>query len=171
MSSMRYVSSMNNPAPETDVVNVFWDTSGVKVYDGRCLERLTRAALAHPWHRARACMHRSVESPLQEMIIALTRDCVFSPHRHPQKEESIHMIDGELTVVVYSDDGRETRRISLTPVSIFAYRLCEHSYHTVIPRSDVVIYHETTSGPWSPQDTEVASWAPTDPVDLRKFLK
>jgi hypothetical protein len=35
-------------------------------------------------------------------------------------------------------------------------------FHTLIIRSDVLVFHETTNGPFDRRDTVFAPWAPQD---------
>jgi len=44
----------------------------------------------------------------------------------------------------------------------FLYRLDEPRWHTVVALTDWVIMHETTRGPFRPEDTESATWAPEE---------
>jgi len=38
----------------------------------------------------------------------------------------------------------------------------EPVFHTLIIRSDVLVFHETTNGPFDRKDTVFAPWAPED---------
>ena len=42
----------------------------------------------------------------------------------------------------------------------FFYRIAEPIYHTLIIRSDVLVFHETTSGPFQREQTVLAPWSP-----------
>jgi hypothetical protein len=44
----------------------------------------------------------------------------------------------------------------------FYYRSDAQAYHTLIIRSDVLVFHETTQGPFRREDTVFATWAPED---------
>ncbi|MBX9633944.1 MAG: hypothetical protein K2X44_03095, partial [Magnetospirillum sp.] len=44
----------------------------------------------------------------------------------------------------------------------YYFRLSESRYHTMVVRSDVVVYHEITGGPFNRADTQFAPWAPSD---------
>jgi cupin fold WbuC family metalloprotein len=99
------------------------------------------------------------------MIISLDRDTYIRPHRHAGKSESFHIIDGELTVVLFDDDGRVTQTIEMGPYHTgmaFYYRLMHATFHSVLVNSAQVIFHETTNGPFDPADTEYPEWAPPE---------
>jgi glucose-6-phosphate isomerase len=118
-------------------------------------------------------MHRSTEEPVQEMIIALRRDALFGPHRHHNKTESFHVIEGRLTVLLFSEIGDLDQTIDLgAPFegASFCYRLSAPIYHSVIPQSDLVVFSETTLGPFRKADTDLAPWAPEYGEELRTFF-
>lgn len=144
--------------------NVFRNTSDVAKVNAEYFEMLKRQAQGHKLQRARFCLHRDNNDPVHEMVIALTDKCQFPPHRHPHKQESIHIVDGELDVTLFNEDGTTREVIHLRRDTTFAYRLCEPIFHTISARSPTAIYYETTSGPWSPEDTELAPWQTLDEV-------
>jgi hypothetical protein len=53
----------------------------------------------------------------------------------------------------------------------FYYRLNEAHYHAILPRTPLIIFHETTTGPFSKNDVQFADWAPREPAELRDFLE
>ena len=119
--------------------------------------------------RARVCTHPDTADGLHEMLIVHSRGAYVPPHRHVGKSESFHMIEGELDVVIFENDGAVKEIISLAAPSAnraddkpFYYRLSESYFHTVVPRSDVVVFHETTNGPFRREDTDFAAWAPAE---------
>lgn len=153
--------------------NVFHNTDDIAVVGPEWIERLKRIALESPLRRARLCLHRSGDDTLHEMIIALARDCLFQPHRHPFKSESFHMISGRLVVVLFKDDGTPTQSLLLSPPGqggVICYRLCTPTFHAVLPLDEVVVFHEVTNGPLVRNDAVLADWAPRSHDKLRLFL-
>ena len=68
-------------------------------------------------------------------------------------------------MVVFDDNGRIEKLMELGDYAsgrTFYYRMTEPSFHTLIIRSDVLVFHETTDGPFDRKDTLFASWAPED---------
>lgn len=115
--------------------------------------------------RARLCAHTSPSDPLHEMIICLARGTYIRPHRHDAKSESFHIIEGELDVVLFEDDGaiREVIRMGpYTSGAVFYYRLSEPVFHSVLVRSPHVLFHETTGGPFDRRATAFAPWSPAE---------
>ena len=77
------------------------------------------------------------------------------------------MIEGSLKIVLFDDTGAIDQVIVMSAeradeaASVF-YRLSAPQYHTVIPLTDYVVFHETTNGPFRREDMEFASWAPAE---------
>jgi cupin fold WbuC family metalloprotein len=153
--------------------NVFHNTDDWALVGSDWIGRLKAAAMQSTQRRARLCLHRSGDDALHEMIIALCGDCLFQPHRHPNKTESFHAIEGRLGVVIYDREGTALRSLLLTPPGqggLICYRLCTPAFHAVLPLDDVVVFHEITNGPFRQGDAITAEWAPSEPGQLREFL-
>ena len=106
------------------------------------------------------------------MLICLARETYIRPHRHAGKSESFHMIDGELDVVLFHDDGAIREVIRMGPYQSrqpFFYRLMEPCFHTVLVSTPHAVFHETTNGPFDPADTEFASWAPAEGDEAEEY--
>lgn len=154
---------------------VLYSPGAITRVDRDDIGRLKAMAAKNPRRRIRLCAHPDTADPLHEMLIVHMRDAYVPPHRHPGKSESFHIIEGELTVVVFDEAGGVTDVIEMgAPDSgrAFYYRLSEPRYHTVIPTTDVVVFHEVTNGPFRRQDMEYAPWAPAedDRGAQREFL-
>ena len=136
--------------------------------------RLKTSAIESPLGRSRVCVHVDDAATVQEMILALRQDVLFRPHRHLTKTESLHMVEGALDVVVFDEGGTPIRGIQLAAIGSgrpFYYRLNEALYHAILPRTPLVVFHETTAGPFSKNDAQFADWAPQEPPQLRAFLE
>lgn len=127
---------------------------------------LKRKALANTRERVRLCAHRSNDDAVHEMLIVHTKGTYVPPHKHPGKSESFHMIEGDLDVVVFDNDGNILQVINMGEYgsgSRFYWRLSDSNYHMVIPRSEVVVFHETTSGPFILETSKsLAPWCPDE---------
>jgi cupin fold WbuC family metalloprotein len=154
--------------------NVFHSEHGAVGVSPDWIERLKKIALESPMRRARYCLHQSDEDLVHEMIIALARDCLFKPHKHRAKAESYHMIQGRMVFIMFDDEGKPIRVALLTPPGqggMIAFRIAESIYHAVLPLDELVVYQETTSGPFVKDEATVAPWAPNDIDELRRFLE
>ena len=143
---------------------VLYPDERVVVLNNRDMDRLKDAAAATARRRVRLCTHPGTDNALHEMIIVHARDIYVRPHRQRAgKSESLHMIEGELDVVLFDDAGGIIRVMAMGEARSgkpFYYRVDESFYHTVLIRSDAAIFHENTNGPFEPGDTEFAEWAP-----------
>lgn len=153
---------------------VFRTTDEVVEIGSGWLGTLKQAAEQSPLRRARVCLHVENDSAVQEMILVLCQDVLFRPHRHLNKTESFHIIEGELDVIVFDPDGKPIRTLRMGPPGsgrTFCYRLNSSLYHALLPRTPFVVFHETTAGPFRKDDAQFADWAPEDPTELRAFLE
>ena len=119
----------------------------------------------NPRRRIRVCAHRGVGDAVHEMLIVLARGCYIRPHKHRAKSESFHVVEGELEVVIFDEEGRITKRFSLGDYGSgagFYYRSDIPEFHTVLVKSEVAVFHETTRGPFNPDDNIMAPWSPEE---------
>src|SRR5262245_57250372 len=140
-------------------------SGGVVQVTAADLGAITERAIRSPRKRARLCAHPDAADPLHEMLICLARGTYVRPHRHEGKSESFHVIEGELDVVLFRDDGTVRDVIPMGPYAsgkAFFYRLTESCFHTVLVNTPHVLVHETTNGPFDPADTVFAPWAPAE---------
>jgi cupin fold WbuC family metalloprotein len=147
---------------------VYYADPAIAVAGQADIDRLKAIAAANPRRRARLCTHPGTDDALHEMIIVHSRGNYVPPHRHPGKSESFHVVEGELDVVVFAEDGAVKAHIRMgAPGSgkPFYYRLSEPWYHTVVPLSATVVFHEITNGPFRREDTVFAPWAPAETDD------
>ncbi len=115
--------------------------------------------------RSRICAHRGSSEALHEMLIVLARTTYIRPHKHLAKCESFHIIQGELDVVIFDNEGNIADVVQMGEFDsrrYFYYRLVDPLFHTVIVRSESVIFHETTNGPFKREDTVFAPWSPAE---------
>jgi len=129
------------------------------------IDILKAKALKNERKRIRLCAHRDVQDALHEMLIVQTKDVYIRPHKHINKSESFHIIEGELIVVIFDDIGRILQVVQMGEYLsglVTYYRLSDDYFHTVVPVSDIVVFHEITNGPFNPEDTIYPLWSPKD---------
>lgn len=153
----------------------FFATGEVIEISHKDLTQLKRAAMQDPLRRARLCLHHDHSDKVQEMVIAFCRSSYVRPHRHVDKSESFHVIEGDLAVVFFDDSGHVTRQIKMSQYGngqTFLYRLSTSLWHMALPLSEFVIIHETTPGPFIKDEREFATWAPdeADADGIKVFL-
>jgi cupin fold WbuC family metalloprotein len=157
--------------------NEVWiaDEEIVRIRDGD-VESLKGNLVTAPRGRIRICAHKSADDALHEMLIALKRSVYIRPHKHLNKNESFHIVEGLVDVVVLDDRGAIWDVVEMGDYGsgrAFYYRISAPYYHTLLIRSELLVVHETTTGPFRKQDTEFAVWAPeeTDAVAGEKFMR
>lgn len=135
----------------------------------REVDFVKKQALTNSRGRARICMHANSEEKLHEMLIAIRKDSYIPPHRHHNKAESLHVIEGAFTVVIFNNDGSIKKSIKLSSSDIFYYRLNAAHYHTLILHTPIVVLHEVTQGPFNKNDSDFAPFAPKEKE--KEFIK
>ena len=144
---------------------VFYAEGEIVTLGARDLESLKTQAGRNPRKRARLCTHIDVSDRLHEMIIVNFRDTYVRPHKNTNKPKSFQILEGMMDVIVFDDDGQPqgvTRLGSYGSGLPHYFRLHATRYHTLRTISDVLLFQETTIGPFWPGDTLFAPWAPKD---------
>ncbi|HLY65057.1 MAG TPA: WbuC family cupin fold metalloprotein [Chloroflexota bacterium] len=129
------------------------------------LAALKELASSNPRERVRLCIHSDVQANVHEMVIVHSRQVYVRPHKHANKSESYHLIEGSALAVMFDDEGAISDAVELGDAgsgTAFLYRLPANVYHCLVFKSDWVVFHETTSGPFNRADTVYAPWAPAD---------
>jgi len=119
----------------------------------------------NPRKRIRLCAHHQKEAALHEMLIVHSKNAYVRPHKHLGKTESMHIIQGLVDVVLFDDDGGIERVMSMGDSlsgKMFYYRMEVPAIHTLIVRSNVLVFHETTNGPFDKDTCFFPSWAPDE---------
>mgnify|MGYP001241321971 CR=1 FL=1 len=126
---------------------------------------LKNQAQNNPRKRIRLCTHLDVSDTLHEMFIVHTKDTYVRPHKHMNKSESLHVIEGTVDLFTFDETGNI---VGLTQLGDYAsgrsfyHRISESLYHTLVISSDTLIFHEVTNGPLNRADTVRAPWAPDE---------
>lgn len=119
--------------------------------------------------RVRINLHPDNADTLHEMFIAIRPDSYIRPHKHPHKSEAFHIVYGEVDIVIFEDNGRIQQVVPLAAGSrskAFYYRMSEPFFHTLMIKSDLLVVHEITNGPFVKDGTAFADFAPAEGTDL-----
>ncbi len=123
--------------------------------------------------RSRICAHVSPSALVHEMLIAHHRTCYVRPHRHPEKAESLLVVEGRARAVFFDDGGTVESVLELgePPHGTFAYHVGAGRYHSLLIESDWLIFLEVGQGPFSTTSSLFPDWAPdgNDPAAARDF--
>jgi cupin fold WbuC family metalloprotein len=130
------------------------------------MEMFQQMAARNARHRARLCTHKDNQNRIHEMLIALTGNAYIRPHRHVNKSESFHVIEGTAMVVFFDDTGKIEEFFEIG------------DYHSGKPfyyrnDSEKLVFHETTNGPFNRADTVLAPWSPedTDAAAVKAYME
>ena len=138
------------------------------------VEQIIEEASQSQRHMARLLMHFDHEDPVQEMLIAMGRNCAVMPNRSVGRSESLQVVQGELLLIIFDDNGNVVKRVEMRPAGsdkVFLYRLSSTPWHTMIPLSEIVVVHEALQGPFNNSSEPLPDWVPGDSQDLKQFLK
>ena len=128
------------------------------------LDTLKQMAKLNPRHRIRLCAHQTAKDEIHEMIIYHSKGTYVQPHMHIGKDESFHLICGEIDCVIFDNQSNVKKAIPMGNFSsgkTFFYRIPANTYHTQIFKKDT-FFHEVTKGPFNRNETVTATWAPCE---------
>lgn len=101
----------------------------------------------------RICLHNNRNSNLHNMINLIYKKEENIPHKHVHKSEIYHIIKGRMTINIYNKNGEIVDKCLLDGEKTFLYRVGKDTFHTTVPETEYVIFHETRRGPF-PEDCD-----------------
>jgi glucose-6-phosphate isomerase len=127
--------------------------------DADVIADLRTLAAENNGRNARICLHAGPEANHHDMVVLEHRGKYYRPHKHADKGEAFHVMDGQLGIFAFADDGAIVDAHVLNPGDI--YRVEAGMYHAVLPQTEQVLYHENKPGPFlGDGDSIYADWAP-----------
>lgn len=157
-----------------DNEEVYYSDRDVTKINQSDIRFLKEKAINNKRKRVRLCTHPGVDETLHEMLIIHHKGNYIPPHKHIGKSESFHIVEGRLNVVIFYDNGRIREVVTMNnrdSREYFYCRLSKSYYHTIVPLSEVVVFNETTNGPFRRQEMLFAEWAPTEDATYEEQLK
>jgi len=121
--------------------------------------------------KARVLLHGTPDKDLHEMLITHSFGQYIQPHINLNSAKSFVVLDGEMAVVLFTNEGAISSDIRLGPFAgaiDFLLRLEDPVFHSIIPISTTVTFLETVKGPHV--KTHYASFAPP-PNDISASVK
>ena len=105
----------------------------------------------------RVCIHRDPSEKQHDMVLLQKRKDFYKPwfenrkmgtfpHKHLKKGETYHMIFGKMGCVLFNNNGKVKKMCVLKKGDIF--RVPKNTYHTMMPITNYVVYHESKIGPF-----------------------
>jgi len=128
-----------------------------------------------PRRRARLCAHPDPSAPVHEMVIVHGHMAYVRPHRHLDKAESLHVLEGTVRALLFDQDGGIVDVVDMGPLGTgrpYFYRMPQGIFHSLLISSDWLVFHEATEGPFDPARTEFPAWAPdgSDPSAVERYM-
>ena len=120
----------------------------------------------------RICLHKNTLDKHHDMIILQQRKNFYLPHKHKEKGETYHIIKGSMASILFRDNGMIKKIYKLVEHDIFRTPL--DTYHTMIPLTKFVIYHESKMGPFlKKNDSIFPKWNHKfrNKIGINKFKK
>ena len=129
------------------------------------INKLVTLAKSTSRGRVRYCSHSSDQDALHEMFIVHPRDAYVRPHKHLDKIESMLVIDGEVDYIMFDDNGKVDNIIKMGDFKTnkpFYQTIRKDKFHTLIIKSEWLVFLEITNGPFNKKDTIFADWSPQE---------
>ena len=129
------------------------------------IDYLIELASQNKRKRIRYCSHKNPSEKVHEMFIVHPNGAYVRPHKHINKIESMLVLRGEVDYVVFNDDGSIFKVIPMGDLKsgkVFYNSLREDVFHTLLIRTEWLVFMEITKGPFNKKDTEFASWSPKE---------
>jgi len=105
----------------------------------------------------RLCLHENSKSNHHDMIILQQKKNFYIPHKHLNKGETYHIIKGQMGCVLFNSKGKIKYKCKLNKNDVF--RVPKNTFHTMLPLTKYVIYHESKVGPFlKKNDSIFYSW-------------
>jgi cupin fold WbuC family metalloprotein len=123
--------------------------------------------------KARVLLHGSPDNDLHEMLISHSFGQYIQPHINNHSAKSFVVLDGEMVVVLFNNEGAISKHIELAAFSgatPFLLRLENPVFHTVVPISATVIFLETVKGPHTETNYAPFSPSPNDTSESEKYI-
>jgi cupin fold WbuC family metalloprotein len=155
---------------------VLFASDAIVQLDSSDIAELKKRAKQNPRKRIRICAHNDTRDQVHEMLIVHEKSCYVRPHKHKDKTESFHIIEGKADIILFHEDGTIDQSISMGDISSglkFFYRLPSDRFHTMLIKSEVLVFHEVTNGPFRSHETSFATWSPeeTDLDAVSKYIE
>ena len=113
--------------------------------------------------RVRLCCHSKQEDVVHEMIIVHPKNAYVRPHKHLNKAESMTVLRGEVDYIYFDEKGAVIEIINMagtTSKKPFYQTIRTEIFHTLVIKSEWLVFLEVTQGPFKREDTVFAKWSP-----------
>jgi len=129
------------------------------------LERVKVNAANAPRKRANLNLHDSLDANVQRLFIATEPDTYIRPHRHSEshKWEMFLVLEGEIDLLIFNDDGELTLRTKMSPFDTRVVEIPSNTWHTYVVQKTGTLAIEVKEGGYEPTpEKDFASWSPAE---------
>lgn len=143
---------------------VLFTKDKIVILESSNIASLKGKAVNNPRKRVRLCTHKNDDDPLHEMFIVHTKDTYVRPHKHIGKTESLSILEGRATLLLFDEKGKITRKIKMGDYrsGLVCYiRIEDPVFHNLLIASDYLVFHEVILGPFDSTHAILAPWAPS----------
>jgi cupin fold WbuC family metalloprotein len=125
--------------------------------------------------RIRFCTHLSAEELVHQMFIVHPKGAYVRPHKHTANSESILVLEGEVDYVIFDENGDIDSIVRMGDYRSnkpFYQTIEPNLYHTLLIRSNWLIFLEVIEGPFLENDKIYSDWSPleSDRVEVAKYV-
>ena len=118
--------------------------------DDELLNEIQAQAAESPRLRMNYNIHESLDSPCQRLINVLLPGTALPIHRHQHASETYVILRGKLVVVLYADNGTQSKRVLLDPSDgKYGFTIPRGQWHSVEVIEPTAIL-EVKEGPYRP---------------------
>ena len=129
---------------------VFSAEGSIRTISQKDVDFLCHTAKLAPEKTARILLHGNPSFDLHEMLIVHVAGQYIRPHINENSAKSFTVIEGEMTVVTFEEDGTIRGIFQLGDHRKrfpFLFWLQDPVFHTVLATTDTVVFIETIKGP------------------------
>ena len=152
----------------------YFANDGVSYVDVHDIEELKRTGSAEGTF-SRYSLHESAASLLHSMVILQPHGLYAQPRKQRSRAKVFHIVDGEMVVVVFTEDGSVTARHHMAVDRILVVHIPPDTFHTNFAITPQAVYHELITGPFDgdSRDRVFADFAPpqADPERGRDYIR
>ncbi|HYQ14944.1 MAG TPA: WbuC family cupin fold metalloprotein [Polyangiaceae bacterium] len=137
----------------------------IQLIDGALVAATLERARLSPRGRINHNFHPDLADNPHRFLNAWTRGSYAAPHRHllVPKPESFVVLQGELVVFLFDDEGAVTEHHILGRDGVVGLDLAPGLWHTLAALSETAVCFEVKAGPYdAATDKQFAPWAPRE---------